>query len=94
MENKVIEGLGKTIDKLRREVELLTGYEDLSKELARKLEMTEKQLRVKNNVCRIEGYFERDLYKGIKEPTNIYVLQIDKIEDTREGMYIRVIMPS
>ena len=89
---KTIKGLTKTITKLRREVDLLCGYKDLSEELGRKCRDLEKALNVKRNVLVVDGYYRKDMDETKKLPSILYRLEIVNVYETKEGVIIRVII--
>ena len=80
---EIIKGLTKTIDKLRKEKELLWEYKEAFFNIENRCRELTRRLKIKRNTVRITGYKKDDLSTG-------YILQIiDKI-DTPEGMSIKV----
>ena len=77
---EIINGLTKTIGKLRKEIRELTRFRELFTNLSIRHKELGKQLAIKGKVARVEQK---------KNGVN-YVLQIIEAHDTPEGMFIKV----
>ena len=83
MEDKVIKGLTKTIEKLREEQGTLWHYKEAFFDMEKRCRELTRQLEIKRNTCKIIGYKKDDLLTGY------HLMIIDQI-DTPEGMFIKV----
>jgi len=79
-EKSVINGLNDTISKLRKQIGELWFYKERFLDLTRRCKELEHQLNIK-----------RSVYKIIERKDNIdYIKQIIKIDDTPEGLLIKI----
>ena len=83
MDEKILKGLNKTIEKLREENNTLWRYKEAFFDMERRCIELKKQLEIKRNVVTIIGYKKDD-------PLVAYSLMILDSIDTSEGLFIKV----